>query len=56
MLAPSDVSPDAVRAAAERLLTDPDLRQGAQRVAAEIAAMPGPEAVVGLLVARFLAE
>jgi len=56
MLAPSEVSPDAVRAAAERLLTDPDLRQGAQRVAAEIAAMPGPEAVVGLLVARFLAE
>jgi UDP:flavonoid glycosyltransferase YjiC (YdhE family) len=48
-LAPAEVTPDAVRTAVERLLSDPDLRLGAQRVAAEIAAMPAPEAVVALL-------
>jgi UDP:flavonoid glycosyltransferase YjiC (YdhE family) len=52
-LAPADVTPDAVRAAVERLLSDPDLRVGAQSVAAEIAAMPAPETVVDLLVTRF---
>jgi UDP:flavonoid glycosyltransferase YjiC (YdhE family) len=50
-LAPAEVTPDAVRTAVERLLSDPDLRLGAQRVAAEIAAMPAPEAVVPLLAA-----
>ena len=39
----------SVRAAVERLLADPDLRAGAERVAAEIAAMPGPDEVVRLL-------
>ena len=48
-LGPADVTATSVRAAVERLLSDDDLRVGAQRVAAEIAAMPAPEAVVPLL-------
>ncbi len=51
-LSPAEVSPASVRAAAERLLSDPALRAGAQRVAAEIAAMPGPDEVCRLLAAR----
>jgi UDP:flavonoid glycosyltransferase YjiC (YdhE family) len=52
-LSPEEVTPTSVRAAVARLLSEPDLRSGAERVAAEIAAMPTPEAVVPLLVARF---
>ena len=52
-LPPKEVSAASVRAAAERLLSDPDLRVGAQRVAAEIAAMPARETVVPILVERF---
>jgi UDP:flavonoid glycosyltransferase YjiC (YdhE family) len=52
-LGPSEVTAASVRGAVEQLLSDPDLRLGAQRVAAEIAAMPAPEAVVPILVARF---
>jgi UDP:flavonoid glycosyltransferase YjiC (YdhE family) len=52
-LGPSEVTAASVRAAVEQLLSDPDLRLGAQRVAVEIAAMPAPEAVVPILVARF---
>jgi len=48
-LGPSGVTPASVRAAVEQLLSDPDLRVGTQRVAAEIAAMPAPEVVVPLL-------
>jgi UDP:flavonoid glycosyltransferase YjiC (YdhE family) len=48
-LLPEEVTAVSVRGAVERLLSDPDLRVGAQRVAAEIAAMPAPEAVVPLL-------
>jgi UDP:flavonoid glycosyltransferase YjiC (YdhE family) len=48
-LQPEEVTAASVRAAVERLLSDPDLRAGAQRVGAEIAAMPGPETVVPLL-------
>ena len=48
-LGPSGVTPASVRAAVEQLLSDPDLRVGTQRVAAEIAAMPTPEVVVPLL-------
>ena len=47
------MTPDSVRAAVERLLADGQLRAGARRVAAEIAAMPSPESVVELLVAKF---
>ena len=53
-LRPAEVTAASVRAAVERLLADPDLRVGAERVADEIAAMPGPdEVVVRILVARF---
>jgi UDP:flavonoid glycosyltransferase YjiC (YdhE family) len=48
-LGPGDVTSTSVRAAVEQLLSDPDLRAGAERVAAEIAGMPGPDEVVGLL-------
>ena len=53
VLGPDEVSPRAVRAAVERLLTDPDLRAGADRSAAEIAGMPSPDDVVQVLEARF---
>ena len=46
---PEAVTPASVRAAVERLLADPELRASAERVAAEIAAMPGPDEVVRLL-------
>jgi len=52
-LGPGQMSQEAVRAAGERLLADPALRAGARRVAAEIATMPAPEAVVDLLAERF---
>jgi UDP:flavonoid glycosyltransferase YjiC (YdhE family) len=48
-----EVTPDSVRTAVARLLSEPELRAGAGRVAAEIEAMPAPETVVQLLVARF---
>ena len=48
-LGPHDATPDSVRTSVERVLADGALREGAERVAAEIAAMPGPEEVVGLL-------
>ncbi len=52
-LAPGEISPEAVGAAVDRLLGDDGLRAGAARVAAEIAAMPSPDDVVGVLAARF---
>ena len=52
-LRPEEVSAASVRAHVERLLSDRDLRSGAERVATEIAAMPAPEQVVAGLVARF---
>ena len=42
VLAPDDVTADAVRDALLRLLDDPSFRPSAERVAAEIAAMPSP--------------
>jgi hypothetical protein len=53
-LEPTEVTSESVRAALERVLADAELRVGAQRVAAEIAGMPGPHEVVSLLVARFV--
>ena len=41
-LQPAEVTSDSVRLAVERLLADGELRAGARRVAAEIAAMPSP--------------
>jgi len=51
-LAPAEVTEETVGAAAEQLLTDRGLRDAAHRVAAEIAAMPAPEAVVASLAER----
>jgi UDP:flavonoid glycosyltransferase YjiC (YdhE family) len=42
----SAATEDAITAAVARLLTEPEHRAGAQRMAAEIAAMPEPAAVV----------
>ncbi|QIG43001.1 glycosyltransferase family 1 protein [Nocardioides anomalus] len=52
VLGPGAVSADAVRVAVERLLADRDLRAAAQRVAAEIAAMPAPDDVARVLAGR----
>lgn len=46
---PDDLTPAAARSALERLLTAPAYRAGSQKVAAEIAAMPEPSALVPLL-------
>ena len=55
-LGPDEASAASIRTATERLLAEPPFREAALQVAAEIAAMPAPQAVVPLLVARFLAE
>ncbi len=52
-LAPGDATLEALRAALLRLLEDEELRQGAAAVAAEIAAMPSPDEVAGLLTKRY---
>jgi UDP:flavonoid glycosyltransferase YjiC (YdhE family) len=52
-LLPGAVTRDSVHSATGRVLADPGLLAGAQRVAAEIEAMPAPETVVDLLGARF---
>ena len=52
-LGPAEVTSESVRAALARVLADAALRAGAQRVAAEIAVMPGPGEAVALLVAGF---
>jgi UDP:flavonoid glycosyltransferase YjiC (YdhE family) len=46
-VAPRDV--EGLRAALDQVLTDPDLRAGARRIAAEMAALPGMEAAVDAL-------
>jgi MGT family glycosyltransferase len=51
-LAPGEATTTSVRAAVERLLADEELRRGAERVAAEIAAMPSPAEVASLLEQR----
>ncbi len=48
-LLPGDVTADAVRAELRALLDDPGYRQRAGRIAAEIAAMPGPDDGVRLV-------
>lgn len=48
-LLPGEVSPGAVRRAVHALLEEPGYREQAGRLAAEIAAMPGPDEVVALL-------
>ena len=46
VLGPAETTSASVRDAVERLLADPELRAGAERVATEIAGMPGPDEVV----------
>ncbi|MEU4804602.1 glycosyltransferase [Actinosynnema sp. NPDC023587] len=48
-LLPHQVSASAVAAAADRLLTGVSVRLAAERIAAEIATMPSPEAVAAIL-------
>ena len=48
-LAPTEVSPSTVRASVLSLLEEGTQREGARRLQAEIAAMPGPEAGVHLI-------
>lgn len=52
-IAPDDRSPTRVRAALERVLGDPGFRAAAQRVRAEISAMPAPRTVVKELERRY---
>ena len=52
-LRPDQITPEAVATAVAGLLDDGTIRAGAQRVAAEIAAMPSPDDVVTGLVERY---
>jgi UDP:flavonoid glycosyltransferase YjiC (YdhE family) len=49
VVALEDLSVEGVRAAVEAVAADPAYRHRAAEVAAEIAAMPGPEVAVGWL-------
>jgi hypothetical protein len=53
ILWPGDVSVTSVRRALKQVLGDAAMRDAAERVGAEIAAMPSPEAVAEELVGRF---
>jgi UDP:flavonoid glycosyltransferase YjiC (YdhE family) len=53
MVPPEAAANGAVRAATERVLSDPELGRRAARVGAEIARMPPPEEVTQVLVDRF---
>jgi UDP:flavonoid glycosyltransferase YjiC (YdhE family) len=46
---PNERTPEAIRAAVRTVLADPTFRQNAQRIRAEIQAMPGPETAVRFL-------
>ena len=50
-LMPDEVTPEAVRAGVVALLEDRACRQGAERLAREIAGMPSPEAALSQLIA-----
>jgi UDP:flavonoid glycosyltransferase YjiC (YdhE family) len=54
-LMPPQITPEAVADAVRQLLDDPTTRRGAERVAAEIAAMWSPDEVVGELVSLYSA-
>jgi MGT family glycosyltransferase len=45
-LMPEDLNADSLREAVRTVLDDPSYRDAAKRVAAEIAAMPGPDEVI----------
>ena len=48
-LIPSEADADAIVAAVKRLLTEESFRENAQRIADEIASMPGPDEVAAVL-------
>jgi UDP:flavonoid glycosyltransferase YjiC (YdhE family) len=52
-LEPGGCSVSAVRDAAERMLSDPAIRAAAEKLSAEIAAMPDPSAVAEIIQRRF---
>jgi hypothetical protein len=54
-LAPDAVTPGSVRDAVTRVLSEPAFRAAAERVAADLAAMPSPAEVAGVLAARYAA-
>ena len=49
VIGPEELGPATIRAAVRAVLDDPALRAGAERIAAEIAAMPRPEDLAPLL-------
>lgn len=53
VLAPGTVTHESVRAGMERLLSEPGFRASAERLQAEIAAMPAPDEVATVLETRF---
>ena len=53
VLRPGEVTADKVQSAVRRILNDPAYAEAAGRAAAEIAAMPAPEAVADDLRARY---
>jgi UDP:flavonoid glycosyltransferase YjiC (YdhE family) len=55
-LIPSQATPAAIRASVERAMTNPVLRAGSERLAAEIAAMDAPEVVIADLAQRVQAR
>lgn len=53
VLTPSEADPDAIAAAVGRLLDEASFRAAAVRVAGDIAAMPSPDDVAGVLAASY---
>ena len=52
-LQPGDVTPDAIRAAADQVLSDPEVRAAATSLGQEIAQMPDPAEVAQIIASRF---
>lgn len=52
-LAPDEATATSIRHALQRVLEDPAFAAAARVVAADIAAMPGPDAVAGMLASRY---
>lgn len=53
VVAPGELSPERARHDVRRVLDDPSFSEAAAKMAADIAAMPGPDAVARSLLARF---
>jgi UDP:flavonoid glycosyltransferase YjiC (YdhE family) len=54
VVAPDEVGAAAVRDAVRAVLADPAIRSGAERIAGEIAGLPGPHDVVPRLLSTLL--